>query len=271
MNMVNVLNFGIYDSKKDQPSATESEVREVDCFEVDFILSCDKGSASYIDTESQELFPNLLIVRKPGCKSHSRLHFRCYGLHLSVKKDTQIYNDLMLLPIYYLITNTEVYQNIFSDMFRHLVKSKENSNSYYAYSKILELVYHLKKDAEKNKKSFSSPFRKETLSIDKAIKFMKENFAQNISLKTLGELTGYSKNHFRNLFSAAMNISPQKYLEKIRIDNAKFLMIKNEIPISEIAYASGFSSQSYFTKAFKEVTGQTPGQFMKSAYLRYDG
>ena len=100
---------------------------------------------------------------------------------------------------------------------------------------------------------------------------MKENFAQNISLKTLGELTGYSKNHFRNLFSAAMNISPQKYLEKIRIDNAKFLMIKNEIPISEIAYASGFSSQSYFTKAFKEVTGQTPGQFMKSAYLRYDG
>lgn len=271
MKIGNILDFGIYDSKKDCPSATESEKRIVSSFEFDFILSCDKGSVSFIDTESQQLFPNLLIVRKPGNISHSKYHFKCYGLHLEVNKALEIYDDLMRFPSYYLIANTEAYQSIFSDMFRHLVKSQENTDSYYAYSKILELIYHLKKDAPKNQKSISSSFRRETLTVDKAIRFMKQNFAQNISLKDLATLTGYSPNHFRNLFSSAMNISPQKYLEKIKIDNAKFLLIKNELSLAEIAYASGFSSQSYFTKVFKEVTGQTPGQFLKNAYLRYDG
>ena len=63
---------------------------------------------------------------------------------------------------------------------------------------------------------------------------------------------------------------PQKFLEKIRIDNAKFLLVQNEMSIAEVAYACGFSSQSYFTKAFKEVTMQTPGEFLKTSFVKYD-
>ena len=273
MKLCSIEDFGIYDSKMNYPlhaPLTISPWRSVDVFEFDYILACDRGAQSFINDKSQQLFPGLIIVRKPGERSHSRLHFRCYGLHICAEPESEFYKEVSLLPSYYTFTAGEIYHTIFSELFRHLVKSNENVKSYFTYSKILELIYHLKKDADKNRKSVASPRGKEILSVDMAIGYMKKNYSQNISLDSLGKLTGYSPNHFRTIFSAAMNISPQKYLEKIRIDQAKFLLVQNEMSIAEVAYATGFSSQSYFTKAFKEVTGQTPGEFIKGAYLKHD-
>jgi AraC-like DNA-binding protein len=270
MEIANILNFGIFDSKKLHPATVESADREVEFFEFDYILSCDKASVSYIGIQSQNLFPGLLILRKPGDISHSMFHYKCYALHVNLRKDSSLYRDLMSFPSYFLITDIESYQNIFSEMFRHLVKSKENLNSYYAYSKFLELIHYMKKDASKTQNSIASSKKKEAISVKIATEYMKNNFCQNISLQTLGKITGYSPNHLRSVFSDTMNMSPQKYLEKIRIDNAKILLAQGEKSISEIAYACGFSSQSYFTKAFRDVTKQTPGEFLKLSIIKYD-
>ena len=97
--------------------------------------------------------------------------------------------------------------------------------------------------------------------------YIKKNFPKQITLADLGKVSGYSPNHFRNIFTATMNLSPQKYLEKVRIDYAKFLLVQNDLSIAEIAYACGFSSQSYFTKVFKAFTMQTPHEFLKSSLI----
>ena len=270
MDRCNILNFGIFDSKKIHPTISETHERTVECFEFDYIISCDKGSVSYINSVSEPLFPGLLVIRKPRDVSHSKYHFKCYALHMTVQKDSSLYSDFIALPSFLPITNAEIYQSIFSDMFRHLIKTTGNYKSYYTYSKLFELIYNMKKDAERTQNTGSASHRRIALSIQNSIDYMKKNFSDSISIKTLADLTGYSPNHFRTFFASTMNISPQKFLEKIRIDNAKFLLVQNELSIAEIAYACGFSSQSYFTKAFKEATMQTPGEFLKTSFVKYD-
>lgn len=67
----------------------------------------------------------------------------------------------------------------------------------------------------------------------------------------------------RNL-KASCGLSPSEYLKKYRIERAKEFLLNDEYNISEIAYASGFNSLSYFSYSFKEQTGQSPTEFLQS-------
>ena len=98
---------------------------------------------------------------------------------------------------------------------------------------------------------------------------MKKNYENNILLKDLGELTGYSPNHFQRLFTETMGISPSKYLENLRVNKAKYLLMENEKTLSEIAYQCGFSSQAYFSKVFKKHTLLSPFEFQTNALFKY--
>ncbi|MBR5140070.1 MAG: hypothetical protein IKV16_03355, partial [Clostridia bacterium] len=94
MNIGNIINFGIYDSKKHSPQLSVSPERLVKTFEFDYIISADKGAFSYTNSKSQPIVPQLIIFRKPGDKSHSKLHFKCYALHFKVEESSPIYEEL---------------------------------------------------------------------------------------------------------------------------------------------------------------------------------
>ena len=80
--------------------------RKVMHFEFDFIINCDKGATSYINDKSCALKPNMLIIRKPEQTSCSKLHFKCFCLHLLIEKDSQFYLELSNLPSYYHLINS---------------------------------------------------------------------------------------------------------------------------------------------------------------------
>ncbi len=269
MDIAAVLGYGLFDSRKSYPHESETKPRTVQYFEFDYILSYDARGMSYVEEQCHGLMPNLLIARKPGQVSHSALHYKCYYVRFQIQPEDSLYDQLMQLPTYLQVLNKETYQELFVQLFRHLVKSNENKRSLYTVSKLLELIYNVQKDARERGRNEGTALHKEAAAVQKAIRFMKKNYAQRISLQDLGALTGYSPNHFRTVFSADMNMSPQKYLEKIRIDNAKFLLMRGEMPIADIAAGCGFTSQSYFTKVFKEHTLLTPNEFSKAMLVRY--
>ena len=264
----NILQYGLFNSKKNFKNIKISPVRTVQVFEFDYILSCDPHAISYINDKSCPLSPNMLIIRKPGQKSNSRFHFKCYCLHLEISKENPIYNELLSCPEYFTLINDKVYQALFETLFRHLIKQNEQGNDYFITAKLLELIYHIKKDEKRNKNIRLHFPKKENYFIQKAILHIKQNFSQNISLKTLGELTGYSPNHFQRIFTEIMGVSPQKYLENVRIEQAKYLLAQTEKSLTETAYACGFSSQAYFIKVFKQHTLLTPSEFQKKSDFR---
>ncbi len=269
MKSIKILQYGIFDSRKDYESYKISPVREVYRFEFDFVLSCSDYATSYIDNTKCKLTPNMIIIRKPGQKSNTKLHFKCYCLHLEVPKDHFLYNDLMSFPSFLTLINDKVYHDLFESLMQHLIKQTQNVVDYFILSKIYELFYLIKKDTPQNERIHIRNVKKENLSIRKVIEYLKSNFSSNITLETLGNLTGYSPNHLQYVFRKIIGKSPQKYLEEIRITNAKYLLVQNEKSITDIAYECGFSSHSHFTKVFKKHTLLTPYEFQQKSRFKY--
>jgi transcriptional regulator GlxA family with amidase domain len=146
-----------------------------------------------------------------------------------------------------------------------LLKNEKNSDDYFTAAKLLELFHYLIKDSKNNRVAEFQLRKKENLSVQNACLYIKRNFDRKITLTELGNLTGYTPNHFQRIFTSITGKSPQKYLEEIRIKNAKFLLSQNELSIADVAYACGFSSQSYFCKTFKKATLISPIEFRNSA------
>lgn len=59
-----------------------------------------------------------------------------------------------------------------------------------------------------------------------------------------------------------------EYLQQIRIDKAKHLLLTGDLPITQIAYEVGFGSLSYFNRVFRKLTLLTPSQFLNMAKER---
>jgi AraC family transcriptional regulator len=82
-----------------------------------------------------------------------------------------------------------------------------------------------------------------------------------VALRVVASQVGMSYFHFSRAFKQSMGMSPTNYIAERRIGRAKELLNETELPISEIALRSGFSSQSHFTSSFRRVAGSTPKDF----------
>lgn len=105
----------------------------------------------------------------------------------------------------------------------------------------------------------ASPFD----SMNYIYKFLDENFAQDINIDTLVEMSGYSYDYFRHLFKEAVGVSPNNYILDKRIGYAKQLLADGRSSVSEIAGLCGFQSSSQFAVIFKKRTGMPPLQYRK--------
>lgn len=99
--------------------------------------------------------------------------------------------------------------------------------------------------------------------LEPAIGYIRQNYTNSdFSIVSLAELSGFSEAYFRRLFEQAFEISPVKYIIKLRMDCAKRLLETGFYTVSEVAYRSGFESSSYFCTQFKKETGITPKQYV---------
>ncbi len=88
----------------------------------------------------------------------------------------------------------------------------------------------------------------------------------NISNDYLANLSNISTVYFRKLFTKVYGISPIKYLNTVRINKAKELLIGDFVSVSDVARMTGFPNVSSFSKAFKASTGYSPTKYGKHTY-----
>jgi AraC family transcriptional regulator len=82
-----------------------------------------------------------------------------------------------------------------------------------------------------------------------------------VALRAVARDVHMSYFHFSRAFKQSMGMTATNYIAERRIERAKKLLEETELPISEIALRSGFSSQSHFTTAFRRLAGATPKAF----------
>ena len=93
------------------------------------------------------------------------------------------------------------------------------------------------------------------------IGYMHDHIDQHIALNELSNVARVSRFQFIRLFRVSTGLTPMRYLESRRIEFARELIRKNDMPMAEIALAVGFVDQSHFVKRFRRHAGCTPGQY----------
>ena len=96
--------------------------------------------------------------------------------------------------------------------------------------------------------------------IEKACEWMRQHFSERIALEQICRYAGLSKSTLLRAFTKSKGVTPYRYLETIRINEAKRLLEKGALPI-EAAMQTGFSDQSHFTNYFSSFIGLAPGVY----------
>ena len=101
-------------------------------------------------------------------------------------------------------------------------------------------------------------------SIHTAKQYIDEHYSENISLTFLSELVYMSISQFTRTFKKEFNISFLNYLNKVRIKQACRLLLSTQTPSNTICGMVGYTSYSYFSKKFKQYTGQTIAEYRRT-------
>ncbi len=88
-----------------------------------------------------------------------------------------------------------------------------------------------------------------------------ENIQHNVDLKQLAGSMNVSYSWLRKTFKIFTGLSPHQYHLQLRIQKSQDLLVSTPKSIKEIAYLTGFESQYYFSRMFKQKTGRTPSAF----------
>ncbi|MEW4370150.1 response regulator [Paenibacillus kandeliae] len=100
--------------------------------------------------------------------------------------------------------------------------------------------------------------------IARALQYIKQNYAQNISLQQVADHVSLSFGYLSNLFKKELQITFVDYLNRYRIERAKELLIGTNLKSYDIAVQVGFSPEyTYFSKVFKKVTGLNPNEYRR--------
>ena len=78
---------------------------------------------------------------------------------------------------------------------------------------------------------------------------------------------GYEYSYLSGLFSVAEGHTLEKYIIALKIEKVKEWLRYDELTLAEIAWRLGYSSAQHLSNQFRQVTGQTPGQFRKSTQV----
>ncbi len=97
--------------------------------------------------------------------------------------------------------------------------------------------------------------------IKTAKKFIKENYSQNITNEIIAKKIGYHPCYLNSLFVKHEGISLHKYVETVRLEQAKKMLSSSDEKIFDISNKCGFADSSYFTKFFLKQVGITPKDY----------
>ncbi len=124
-------------------------------------------------------------------------------------------------------------------------------------SSILTLIYRM---IRVNADSTESLERSGSLS-NQIIRYLTENYEQDITLSNLSERFYVSKDYMSHIFKNETGISPIKYLILYKIERIKTYLIETDKSIAEIAALVGYEDANYMTQVFKKNVGESPSKF----------
>lgn len=138
-------------------------------------------------------------------------------------------------------------------------EKKEASSRLYSESIAHTLMFYLIKNYS------TAAWQEKTLAgglsghkLRRVTDFINDNLEQDLTLSEIAQVADLSHFHFARAFRKTTGITVQQYITNRRIEKAKELLTKSNLPIVEVGFQTGFKNQSHFTTLFRKFTSLTP-------------
>ena len=102
---------------------------------------------------------------------------------------------------------------------------------------------------------------KEPTAITRARGYIRDHFADELSLGVVAKVVNMSANYFSEKFKEATGMRFVEYVARSRVEKACNLLQNPRFRIAEVAFEVGFQSLSQFNRAFKQITGESPREY----------
>ncbi|MDT8322736.1 MAG: two-component regulator propeller domain-containing protein [Bacteroidota bacterium] len=100
--------------------------------------------------------------------------------------------------------------------------------------------------------------------LDRIVAFVETHLDDaELSIEGIGDEIGMSRTQLYRKIRALTGLSPSRFVRTIRLDRAREMLEQGAGNVAEIAYATGFGSQAWFTRCYRERFDMTPGAAMK--------
>jgi transcriptional regulator GlxA family with amidase domain len=150
----------------------------------------------------------------------------------------------------------------------HIITQYFSNDTYSEICIYADLLNLLREICSHGTKQNLTDAQKHTVNYDKFVNilsYIDNNYAEDLSLEKVANIANFSKFHFARLFKQYTNSTFYDYLSQKRIMVAQELILKN-IPITDVAFQTGFNNLTTFCRCFKKIVGCPPTQFK----IRYE-
>ncbi len=132
----------------------------------------------------------------------------------------------------------------------------EDWNEHHSVNQVKSAIYDVFDRIARDKKTSAYD-----TAFSQCIQYMEENFGDpDIDIKAVCGAGFLSASSLQRAFEKHFGVSPNQYLNRLRMNKAMELLSEKELSVKEIAYACGFSDEKYFSRAFKKRYGYPPSK-----------
>lgn len=248
-----------------------TQPRVVQLYEIEFFTQT--GGVAVVDDCQYPISRGDVRFHRPGQVVWSHVHYECYAMRLALDGQLpeqgafqpRFHNTYLdAIPCFMSVSSPEPYTRLLDEMLRLWINPQPGSELLLK-SKSLELLGLLYKDAIQQNVLRGSPRLTDT--VTRAMDYIAAHYGEPVQLTDIAAAVNLSPYHFHRQFTRAVTMTPLAYLTRVRIEQARELLLTTRMPVSEIAPACGFESPSYFSRIFRSLTGQTPGMFRRHRQL----
>ncbi|MBZ4399834.1 AraC family transcriptional regulator [Myxococcus sp. MISCRS1] len=94
--------------------------------------------------------------------------------------------------------------------------------------------------------------------------YVETHLDEDLSLATLARVAAVSASHLKTLFKRSTGLPVHEYVIQRRVERARTLLLRGELPTGQVALEAGFSHQSHMARWMRRVLGVTPGDILRS-------
>jgi len=126
-----------------------------------------------------------------------------------------------------------------------------------------EIIYRLWMDHQHNRLLQIVNSEGNTSLIAKAIALINDDFDQQLRVENIANELGMSVSGFHHHFKAVTAMSPLQYQKRLRLQEARRLLLSGGFNTTDVAYRVGYNDSSHFSREYKGLFGLPPKQDMK--------